>query len=431
MKPLWSAILTCVFVQPAWSDQSHPGRAIFEGGPGAPGQVAIGSERVATERFPCRSCHRRDGRGGGEGDAPPIVWEALTQPTASRPAYDADALARLLSDGRTPSGRKISRLMPRYLFKSEDVSALIEYLSLLTAEQKAGISSDKIVFGVPIPEEHISGARGLVTLLNHVLEAKLPPNGLHGRKVEIRALFGGAQAILDQARKDVFAILSPLPSETITVSLFTEAGVPVLFPIEAISEEADPDLIRSLYASQERVIDTLVQKAISDGCTRPRFIATDQIRASEMLGRFPSQDVTPETPHANSLECILFTDGHTALSTLQNVDVVYATSDTAVRVREILHEHVGTLVLARHETMAFELAEAQETDAITAHATLVVAVLRDALLSAGRDLTRSSLLSNVGTVSKPELGLSFHRNDPFGSYVVTFQTFPIGSPVSE
>ena len=431
MRRLWFVILTCVLAQPVTSDPARSGRAIFEGGPDAPGQVAIGNDRVAADQFPCRSCHRRDGRGGGEGDAPPITWEALSQPTGSRPAYEANAFAHLLSDGETPSGRKISRLMPRYIFEPDDVAALIGYLSILAAEQKAGVFSEKIVFGVPIPEEYASKGRGLVNLLNAVLAAKLPPNGLHGRKVEIRPLVGDARAILDQARKDVFAILSPLPSETISVSLFNEAGVPVLFPIEAISEQVDPDLTRSLYASHERVIDTLVQKAISDGCKRPHIVATNQVRASEMLARFPKQHVAPETPLADTADCILFTNRYTEPPTRQRVRVIYATGDTAVRMQEILHDHVGTLVVVRHETVAFDLATSRETDAITAHAILVVEALHNSLLAAGRDLTRSSLLSSVGVVSRPELGLAFSRNDPFGSHVVTFQTFTAASQATE
>lgn len=431
MRLLWFAILTCLLAQPAASDPNLSGRAIFEGRSDAPGEVAIGKDRAAAARFPCSSCHRLDGRGGGEGDAPPITWEALSQPTGSRPAYDPNAFARLLIDGETPSGRNISRLMPRYRFEQDDVAALIEHLSILTAEQKAGISSEKIVFGVPISVEYASRGRAIVDLLNTVMAAKLPPNGLHGRTVEIRPLVGDARAILDQARKDVFAILSPLPSEKISVSLFTEASVPVLFPIEAISEQVDPDLIRSLYASHERVIDNLVRKAISDGCKRPRIFATDQVKADEMLTRFPKQNIAPETLRADAADCILLTDGHTAPPALQTVHAIYATGDAAIRMQEISPNHVETFVVVRHETVAFDLATARDTDAITAHAILVVEALHDSLLAAGRDLTRSSLLSNVGIVSRPDLGLSFSRNDPFGSHFVMFQKFTIASQATE
>lgn len=425
MKRLGVAILACILAQPVASESTRAGRAIFEGMPGAPGQVAIGNDRTAAERFPCKSCHRRDGRGGGEGDAPPIMWEALTRPTGSRPSYDPEAFARLLATGETPSGRQISRLMPRYVFERDDVASLIGYLSVVAAVQKTGIHARKIVFGVPIPDDDTSSGLLLVQFLNAALAAKMPANGLHGRDLEIRPLVGDAQTILDEAQNEVVAILSPLPSEKIALSLFIDAGVPVLFPIQTVSYSADPDLLRSLYASQEHVAENLVQRAVADGCKQPEIAATGADKASEILARFLKWHVQDANPPGSAPDCILVAGGHVESHIRDTAKAIYATGDAVIGMPEMLRGFGGTVVVARHETAALELARVRKIGMLTAHATLVAEVLHEALLAAGRDLTRSSLLSSVGSVSRLDLGLSFSQNDSFGSKVVSFQTFAI------
>ncbi|QYX56324.1 hypothetical protein K1T73_14885 [Roseovarius sp. SCSIO 43702] len=422
MRRLWTAILALLLAHPVASDPLREGRAVFLGLPDAPGQVAIGRDTAPVARFPCHSCHRRDGRGGGEGDAPPIAWEELTRPTAARPAYDPESFAHLLATGETPSGRQLSRLMPSYLLEPEVIAALIGYLGALTAEQKTGIHHDRIIFGVPVDAENPASGQRLARALETALAAKMPPNGLHGRHVEIRPLVGTAQEILDLGKTEVVAILSPPPSAKIDLSRFTKAGVPVLFPLEAVTESTDPTLLRSLYASRERLAERLVQGAIADGCDHPRIAAETKVRATDLLALFPDRHPlsSGDTP-----DCLLITGGDAARGMRDEARTIYTTGDIAIGTPSLFRAHRGKIIIGRHETAALELALTRNISTTSAHATLVSEILHDALLAAGRDLTRTSLLLHIGSVSRPDLGLTFSQGDAFGSKTVTLQTFTI------
>ncbi len=430
MTRLCAVILICLWAGRGAAEVTDPGRAVFEGLPDAPGHVVIGSDAAAVSRFPCQSCHRRDGRGGGEGDAPPITWEVLTRPSGTRPAYDARSFAHLLATGEAPSGRRISRLMPRYAFDEGTVTSLIAHLSALTAEQRTGIFPDRIVFGVPVPDNEVTDGHLLIQSLETALAAKMPPNGLHGRRVEIRPLRGDAASILNRARTETVAILSPPPSRDFDRSLFTEAGVPVLFPLESVSETEDPALVRSLYASRERVVEQLVRKAISDGCQQVAIAAATPAKVAEVRARLPQPDMAKITSSNRASDCILIVGGDVGPEVRDTARAIYILSEEVTGLQAMLRGFRGTIVVGRHESTALGLAEARKIGPLEAHAMLIAAALHDALTSAGRDLTRTSLISEIGAVSRHDLGLEFSGNRPVGSDKVVFQVFEVrGEPV--
>lgn len=427
MNTLSAATLLCLLAGSGAADVDNPGRAVFKGLPEASGKVVIGNDTVAASRFSCQSCHRRDGRGGGEGDAPPINWEALERPSGTRPAYDATSFAHLLATGETPSGSQISRLMPRYVLDESTVTSLISYLSALTAEQKTGIYPDRIVFGVPVFDEGTSNARVLVQALETAFSAKIPPNGLHGRRVDIRPLRGNATSILDHARTETLAILSPPPSSHFDRSLFTSAGVPVLFPLDTVSEKEDADLVRSLYASHERITTMLVEKGVTDGCRQIMIAAETSAKEETIRARLPQLDVVRAMPSDGFSDCILIVGGRVLPEARDKASTIYVLSDDGADLQAMLRGYRGKIVVGRHAAAALRLAAARDIEPFQAHAALIAETLHDALTSAGRDLTRTSLISEISAVSRHDLGLEFPNNSAFGSTAVEFQVFDLGA----
>ncbi len=428
MTLLRAVIFLSFWAFPGIADPLGPGRAVFEGLAGAPGHAAIGSNKVEASRFPCRTCHRRDGRGGGEGDAPPIAWEYLSRPAHGRPAYDVESFSNLLATGVAPSGKRISRLMPRYEFDDETMGSLVAYLSALTAEQKTGIHPDRIVFGVPVPTGREAYGRRLIQNLDAVFAAKIPGNGLYGRRVELRPLVGDLSSIVDQARRQAVAVLSPAPSGRLDHAHFTASGIPVLFPLAAVSESDDHTLIRTLYASRERVIGSLIDKMGTDGCGQISLLTATEAEFRDVQARLVQKNRAP-LEISRGLEghagCVFFLSGNPGTLTWQDIGsprAIYVPGAYVVDLLNSLEGFDGMLVVGRHETAALDLAVAEDIEVIRAHAVLIGEVLHDALRIAGRDLTRTSLLSAVGTVSRPELGLQFPTGTPTGSKEVTLQS---------
>ncbi|NHF72000.1 cytochrome c [Paracoccus xiamenensis] len=119
-----------------------PGEALFLRGEGAQAIIGGGAVRLPASRFACAGCHGADGDGRAEGGTafPPIHWSALTQ----RPTpYDAEAVLRVLRDGRAPDGRMLNAAMPRYDAQPEVMDSLIAYLQGLEAARDA-ILPDRI-----------------------------------------------------------------------------------------------------------------------------------------------------------------------------------------------------------------------------------------------------------------------------------------------
>lgn len=120
-------------------------------------------------RLTCAGCHGADGGGGSEGRAnaaPPIRWPILTQPTDQRPAYDEAAFARLLAEGITPSGRRISAAMPRFRASDETVALLIAHLRQLDRDETRGVLPDRIALRLPRDPEARAGALAAIAVFN-------------------------------------------------------------------------------------------------------------------------------------------------------------------------------------------------------------------------------------------------------------------------
>ncbi len=130
------------------------GRALYEGREALP--AATGGSAGAG----CVECHRPSGMGNFEGGiaVPPITGPTLFRPLdrdtgryfgASvrwrvRPAYDAQALARLLRTGVTPDGITLPATMPRYAIDDAQRDDLAAYLHGLSARAPPGLDGERV-----------------------------------------------------------------------------------------------------------------------------------------------------------------------------------------------------------------------------------------------------------------------------------------------
>lgn len=164
------------------SSQEDSGKRIYLTG------FSTGAARNPAQAA-CVTCHRASGMGGVEGGVfvPPItgrylfhssplsrseLFSALYQEpqpdsfeaqlrSRSRPAYNEQTLRDAIREGRDPTGRELSRWMPRYALSDEDMASLSAYLKSLSSVAEPGVTDSAIHFATivagTVPSEQ-SGA---------------------------------------------------------------------------------------------------------------------------------------------------------------------------------------------------------------------------------------------------------------------------------
>jgi hypothetical protein len=168
--------------QPAAPDE---GRDLYEGRHPALAMTSLRDDAasvVPREQAACSACHRPSGLGSFEGgsEVPPISAGTLARPFVPattrryapapvlrvRPAYDAMALHRLLTEGITADGRQLGTLMPRYRLEPAHSASLLEHLNRLGTDPTPGVADDVVHFATITSDEvPASRVRDLVRLL--------------------------------------------------------------------------------------------------------------------------------------------------------------------------------------------------------------------------------------------------------------------------
>lgn len=160
-------LLALIAAAPAAAD---PGQAAFTAAAGLEARLARPDGPVLPAgSLTCAGCHGADGNGGTEGGtlrAPPIRWQTLASPTPDRPGYDDAALARLLRDGITPSGRTISARMPRFQGSPEVMAALAAYLRQLDRQEQQGLEPGRLILALPTDPDLRAAAHAAMTAFN-------------------------------------------------------------------------------------------------------------------------------------------------------------------------------------------------------------------------------------------------------------------------
>jgi len=136
-----------------------------------------GDVEVDSSAFSCSSCHLRAGLGSVEGGVvtPPTTGNKLYKPyrrppslddipdragryiyaktVTERPAYTRESLATAMRFGTDPSGQVFNDVMPRYPLTDQDMSILISYLELLSAEPSPGATDRELTFATIITDD--------------------------------------------------------------------------------------------------------------------------------------------------------------------------------------------------------------------------------------------------------------------------------------
>jgi len=189
------------FAAAAGTDYASPfeeGRALYEGRHPALVATLRGASQtpLPAQQAACVSCHRPSGLGSFEGEAvvPPIASGLLSRPfdpattrrygppgrpgdagaPRVRPAYDAAALHRLLTDGHAPDGRALGALMPRYgALEPRHSTALLAFLEGLGTQPTPGVD-DHVVHFATITSDDVPEAQAqpLVQLLQQFFARK-------------------------------------------------------------------------------------------------------------------------------------------------------------------------------------------------------------------------------------------------------------------
>lgn len=422
----WLARLVAVaalFCAASAAAEPPDGRAIFTG-------AAVGLEDAATERrlsrSPCHSCHGRDGRGGVEGDAPPIDWSALSRPTVDRPAYDEARFARAVVEGADSGGRPLSRLMPRYAFGRGELAALQGYLARIGAEQRSGTTASRVTFGLPELPGSPALTKELAGAIRSGLADGLGGGTVWGRSVEIATFRAGAPP------PRMLAVLSPRAE---AVAGYAASGVPTLFPLGGLEGDEDPSIVRAATPSREGVRAALAAEIATAEPASVTVIAAPDRRGraeAEALGlalRLEAPAMSERIRTSPGARKTAATDRDALVILSENgldaargwpgpVWLSWSALQSAGGAPE-----GGNPVIAVVET-PWIVRRAIETGGhpIIAHGERVGAATAAALKAAGRALTRGGLLEALEDASLAQWGLDYATHPLTGAADVMFVT---------
>lgn len=403
------------------------GRAIFTG-------AVVGLEDAAASRrlsrSPCHSCHGRDGRGGVEGDAPPIDWSALSRPNVDRPAYDESRFARAVVEGVDSSGRALSRLMPRYALGRGELAALQGYLTRIGAEQRSGATANSVTFGLP----ELPGSPGLTEELAGAIRSGLTSalggGAVWGRSVEIATFREG------EPPPSMLAVLSPRVE---AVPGYAALGVPTLFPLGGLEGDEDPSIVRAATPSREGVRAALAAAiAVADPASVTVIAAPDtRERAdAEALGlalrlETPAMSERIRTSPGAPKEAATDRDALVILSE-DGLDAARGwpgpvwLSWSALQAAGGAPEGGDPLIAAVETPWIVRRAIETGGHPIIAHGERIGVATAEALKAAGRDLTRGGLLEALEDAQLDEWGLDYATHPLTGAADVMFVTLHRG-----
>ena len=326
------------------------------------GQAAVADpagERSLT-RFPCHTCHGRDGQGGIEGDVPPIEWSRLSVASADRPGYGADTFHRAVTEGVAVDGRPLSRLMPRYALNRAETDTLRAYLGRLHEIQRRGVLSDRLRIGVATIPGAAEISDGYRAALAKSLSERLGGDRVYGRQIELVPV----DATQPGEAHDLLAVIG-LP--VAAVNPFTQLGLPVLAPVGA-----------------------------QDPAQRSAFALALSLAAPDRA----------QTDHAKEAEDIVVLD---ASPLPQNSAARVWITWQSLAARSTTAAPDQTIMVAIETPRIVSDAITAQTHPIQIHAQEAGAVLAEALKAAGRDVTRAGLLRALGDTVLVDIGLDYAR----------------------
>ncbi|MGE0698421.1 MAG: c-type cytochrome [Hyphomicrobiaceae bacterium] len=397
----WLSALALVMVMglhPATAGDWEVGRAIYYGRTTSRSPAFLGNGKIPVplSRVACARCHGADGAGRAEGasEAPAISGNALHVLTQRRPVYDLQAFEEALKLGKDSAGRELDAAMPRFKLDKTEMHALFTYLGHLYDEQRGGIRDTTVRVAIA----HESGRERPAAALRdraRTLWERLSLPFIHGRGLEVETIeldLSGPDLDRRLRASRIAALVFPIVKEDRKLlAAAASAGVPVLFPLFPLLGDESRHVVRGISAPRDVQIRALL------GAIDRAVPVVDMAGSAHMLGR----QITPSHPH--------LTLG--AVADLPQEFILLGPPGEMlqrnIRGRTIhgLADDLGASLVPFLEARArVQLAEAivlgKERDGrqdVMIAAGL--AALSAALLQAGRQLTRASLIEAFDNVS--------------------------------
>lgn len=161
------ALICFLLVPVACAERSasqERGRAIYFGETGSAldsAEVQIGAltTKLPARTFPCASCHGRTGAGQSERGVNPsqITRDALTRPYSvkasagrKRPPYTATTFRNAVRNGKDSGGNALAEAMPRFNFTDKQLADIWAFLEVIDDVTDPGVSDDAIRVGVVV-----------------------------------------------------------------------------------------------------------------------------------------------------------------------------------------------------------------------------------------------------------------------------------------
>lgn len=410
-------------------EPSDAGSTIYNGTADIGATASLGgAPAMSAAKFPCGSCHGRDGAGGREGGVPPIRQIDLLRSTPARPAYDADAFKRALEEGRASDGRPLAGVMPRYALDDAALVSLSSYLERLPDLQRRGVSR-AVSIGIAVPTDNASVARLYAKMLQEAIDRELPGGLVHNRRIVIKLLEGTADAIVSEAREEVLAVVGLPPSSKLGVSAFTDQQVPVLFPLFPLNGDEDATIVLGMMADRQDGLRALADRIAADGVKTLGVLDSPECggAAQDFVKRFARKGVRYEVVGMRENSGLTASPDMPLLLLCRNRQVghILASLPDRATVYGLANELLFAakagfagrrLILASQEASAMSHeAGAGKQSGLARHADLAARLLVSALKEASRSVTRTSLLNAVGSLQLPKTGLDFVRDELNGT----------------
>lgn len=326
----------------------------------------------------CRDCHGRDGAGGREGNvvAPPISAIALSRSALGRPAYDEASFALALREGIGADGRAFRAIMPRYELSPKEARALWGFLAGLDESERRGVGPDRIRIGIDMR----AGTRLFERLVSSPV---LSGQRIHGRSIAFVPVSGPADI-------ETEGILALLLATDLSLRR-SDGGLPLLFPIPALDEPTRADEARSMVPSRRDQAEALLSAADPDSPVMADEAGRALLAPSS---RRPVIDAGADARAMTPLprEIVILVDPSLWPGLVGRLPAgirIHAIGQEAAPVLPDL-ARAGFRVTMTEPTLGPNVLRAGAP--IERFAATAAVLLRSALVAAGRDLTRGSLL---------------------------------------
>ncbi len=394
-------IVAAIAVSTATSPRAEEqGQALYFGRATDLSPARIG--KIEQRGLTCAGCHGRDARGGGEGRSriPAIHGAALGTTTAERPAYDAARFHRALVEGHDSGGRTMSIAMPRFAVSAVQAEALWRFLATVSDRERTGVSANRIRIGVATTAGDGQAAQRNLDSLSAAWKARGRP-AIHGREVDFVAV---AVDSLSPASSDAtlqpFLLVAPmLDRDGKTTSRLQQAGLPVLAPYGALPADGMPAEIVSLRAGDREVTAALLALA----GPRTSIVADAPLQGGQIEAL---SVLTPGVPLPAETQRIVLLLGEAGLHSFAAVHRSHLAGRTLVLPLSMV-EAQPTLVGDLLAVAADVIAARPVGDPLDMRVT--AAALEAALIAAGRDLTRTTMLEALRARRQQSAGVEFVR----------------------